>query len=89
MINSMAKTIREQIRAELKEAYELGIAEGERRALNRLVPENISLQLTVPEQFAQVGQAGQYNNCNNGAAVAVGGGCLPHSPISLDSRAKI
>jgi hypothetical protein len=90
-------TLRDDIKGELAAAYALGIAEGERRALNRLVPENISLNLTAPEQFFPQVQREQYNNCNKGKAVAVGGGCPPVSPApdnrstitSLDNRANV
>jgi hypothetical protein len=76
-------SLRDDIKEELAAAYELGIAEGERRALSRLVPEDISLNL------ARQGQ--QHNSCNKGKAVAVGGGCPPVSPatISLDNRGNI
>jgi hypothetical protein len=83
-------SLRDDIKGELAAAYALGIAEGERRALNRLLPENISQNLTAPEQFFPQVQGEQYSNCNKGKAVAVGGGCPPVSPtISLDKRANV
>jgi hypothetical protein len=90
-------TLRDDIKGELAAAYALGIAEGERRALNRLVPENISLELTATGQFFPQVQGEQHNSCNKGKAVAVGGGCPPVSPapdnrstiISLDNRANV
>jgi hypothetical protein len=69
-------TLRDDIKEELAAAYALGIAEGERRALNRLVPEDISLNLAT----ALLPQA-SHNSCNKGKAVTVGGGCPPVSPF--------
>jgi hypothetical protein len=66
-------SLRDDIKDELAAAYALGIAEGERRALNRLVPEDISLNL-----FPRQGE--QHNSCNKGKAATVGGGCPPVSP---------
>jgi hypothetical protein len=65
-------TLRDDIKGELAAAYALGIAEGERRALNRLVPEDISLNLATSH-------GERHNSCNKGKAVAVGGGCPPAS----------
>jgi hypothetical protein len=63
-------TLRDDIKGELAAAYALGIAEGERRALNRLVPEDISLNLASAQQLES----------------AVGGGCPPVSAQQLQQR---